>query len=118
MCVIRTIENINSKTKHEAILNIQHNFTNNNKHIIIVWVPSHQGIQSNEEADIAGKETTSFSSDVIRRRIPYQNLVVTPCQKTIMEQNRKCLQKNKKTHEIIQDFNQTMPTNNMKSKAG
>ena len=31
----------------------------------------------NEEADITTKEATSPSSDVIRRRIPYQDLVVT-----------------------------------------
>ena len=73
------IININSKTKHEIILNIRHIFTyltNNNKDVIIAWVPSHQGIKGNEEADIA-KEATPPSSDVIRRRIPYQDLVVT-----------------------------------------
>ena len=80
MSVIRAIENINSKTKHEIILNIQHIFTyltNNNKDIIIAWVPSHQKIKGNEEADIAAKEATSPSSNVIRRQIPYQDLVIT-----------------------------------------
>ena len=67
-----------SKIEHETILHIQHIFTyltHNNKDIIIAWVPSHQGLKSNEEADIAAKEATS--PDVIRRRIPYQDLVVT-----------------------------------------
>ena len=98
MSVIRAIENINSKTKHETILNIQHIFTyltNNNKDIIIAWVPSHQKIKGNEEADIAAKEPTSPSSDVKMNFLsrPYCN--ITLCRKTIMEQNMEHLQKNK-----------------------
>ena len=80
------IININSKTKHEIILNIRHIFTyltNNNKDVIIAWVPSHQGIKGNEEADIATKEATSPSSGVIRKRIPCG--IITPYRKTIME---------------------------------
>ena len=36
-------------------------------------IPSHQGIKGNDEADIAAKEATSPSLDVI----PYQDFVLT-----------------------------------------
>ena len=49
----------------------------------------------NEEADITTKEATSPSSDVIRRRIPYQDLVVTLHNAEFVEQNMEHLQKNK-----------------------
>ncbi|XP_043529334.1 uncharacterized protein LOC122538903 [Frieseomelitta varia] len=120
MSLIRAIGNINSKTKHETILNIQHIFTfltNNDKDIIIAWVPSHQGIKGNEEADIAAKEVTSPSSDVIRRRIPYQDLVVTLHYAEKQSWNKIWNTfRRTKTHNITQDFYQTMPTHNMKRK--
>ncbi|KAK9296915.1 hypothetical protein QLX08_009224 [Tetragonisca angustula] len=90
MSVIRPIENINSKTKH-----------NINKDIIIAWVPSHQGIKG-EEADIAAKEATSPASNVIRRRIPYQDYVVSLYHAEKQSWNKIWnTSKKTKTHEII-----------------
>ena len=117
MSVIRAIENINSKTKYETILNLQHSFTyltNNNKDIIIAWVPPHQGIKSNEDADIAAKEATSPSSNVTR--IPYQDLVVSLYHAENHGTKYETTSKKIKAHEITQDFYQTMPTHNVKRK--
>ena len=53
------------------------------------------------------------SSDVIRRRIPYQDLAVT-----LHHAEEKSWNTSKKTqtHDITQDFYQTTPTHNMKGK--
>ena len=72
---------------------------------------------ANEEADKAAKEATSFSSNVIRRRIPYRDLVVT-LHHTEKQSWNKVWNTSKKTntHNITQDFDQTMSTHNMKIK--
>ena len=102
--VIRATENINSKTEGETILNIQHIFTylaNNNRDIIIAWVPSHQEMKgsehSSQRSNIALLECHSKTNSLSR----------PCCNITIVEQNMERLQKKQKTHNITQDFHQT-----------
>ncbi|XP_076626843.1 uncharacterized protein LOC143344561 [Colletes latitarsis] len=112
--VINAIENTGNKNKHDTILNIQEIYTDlihNGKQVILIWVPSHQGIIGNEKADTAAKEAASHSPNEVEGRIPYQDLVTSLKHAEKQEWNIIwTTSKKTKTHDTVQDFYQPMPS--------
>ncbi|XP_076220866.1 uncharacterized protein LOC143174241 [Nomia melanderi] len=78
MGTINAITNISAKAKHEIIQAIQEictDLSHSNNHIILTWVPSHQGISGNEKADSMAKKATTDPETEIKKQIPFKDLL-------------------------------------------
>ncbi|XP_043257650.1 uncharacterized protein LOC122400322 [Colletes gigas] len=121
MSVMKALETSNSNNSHEIITKIQEAYTeldkNYNTDINIIWIPSHQGIPGNEEADAAAKEATILSPTETTVPIPYQDLINHMKKTTKEEWNRMwTTTKRTKIHDIIQNFYEPIPTCNLNRK--
>lgn len=88
-----------------------------NKNVIIIWIPSHQGIIGNEKTDNYFKEATSSTPSEIETPIPYQELVNYAKTNFKKEWNQIWTTVNtSKIHSIIKEFYQHIPTSNLSRK--
>ncbi|XP_076626788.1 uncharacterized protein LOC143344536 [Colletes latitarsis] len=121
LSVIKDLETTNSNNSHEIITKIQETYTeldkNSNTDINIIWVPSHQGITGNEEADVAAKDATTLPPTEITVPIPCQDLI-NHIKKTTKEEWNRIWTTTKRTkiHDIIQNFYQPIPICNLNRK--
>ncbi|XP_054002649.1 uncharacterized protein LOC128889223 [Hylaeus anthracinus] len=119
MSVIKTLTNTAKRNKNEIIRNVLIPYTelaSTNKKIFIVWIPSHQGISGNRQADFKAKEATTLQTEHQQTPIPIQEIIQHEKKKINEEQNNIWKSKPSKIHNIITNFFQNIPRNLMSRK--
>ena len=84
---------------------------------MIIWSPSHQGIEGNEKADSLAKEATTDRTNESNIPIPRQNLLASTTKAEREEWNKIWTTTNRtKIHDIAHYFYQKIPNNDISRK--
>lgn len=119
MSVIQALTNTAKRNKNEIIRNTLIFYTeliSNNKKISITWIPLHQGITENEQADLRAKEATTLQTEQHPTPIPLQEMIHYEKEKIKEEWNNIWKSKPTKIHSVITNFSQDIPRGHMSRK--
>ncbi|KOC58721.1 hypothetical protein WH47_05388, partial [Habropoda laboriosa] len=119
MSVIQALTNTAKRNKNEIIRNTLILYTelvSTNKKISITWIPSHQGITGNAQADLRAKEAATSQTEQHPTPIPLQEIIHYEKEKIKEEWNNIWKSKPTKIHSVITNFSQDIPRGHMNRK--